>query len=341
MLKQRIVLEFDESSPYGLRVERKYLLEHKDAVIAAMKADFKFEEGQTYYYLPDVNIPRFKLKLFTDKVKVKSTMSTEKADYIFIGAIPNSRQVNALSNKEVTYQSYKKIQELAGNTFMSSLRSIPEFVPVYDQLLKDSAMFDVVFSNDTMQKMDIFLRTKLHKYIWFGYGYDNLNFISLKSPKLISKLRFESELLKLLNEDSVVITDEKQKELQAMFDSRQEDNIVLAMEIMANSNYEESILNNYMLLIKNLSTISNQKESGHRNFQSFLMFYGLDIRHLSGRIRNVDIDYMAGFLKDHGKFSRKNMERLLLWYNDANSQYIGKYCNSVLVGNSENEYDGE
>jgi hypothetical protein len=341
MLKQRIVLEYDENSPYGLRIERKYLLEHRDAVIAAMKADFKFEEGQTFYYLPDVNIPRFKLKLFTDKANAKSTMSTEKADYIFIGSIPNSRHVNSLTNKEVTYQSYKKINDILGNNFINTLRTVPEFLPVYDQLLKDFEMFDIIFSNETMAKMDKFLRDKLHKYIWFGYGYDNLNFISLKSPKLISKLRFESELLSLLNEDSVVITDEKQKELQAMFDSKQDDNIILAMEIMANSNYEESILNNYMLLITNLGIIASYKESGHRNFQSFLMFYGLDIRNLSSRIRNIDVDYMAGFLKDYGRLTAENMEKLLLWYNDANNQYIGNFCNSVLVGNSTNEYDGE
>jgi len=126
-----------------------------------------------------------------------------------------------------------------------------------------------------------------------------------------------------------------------MFNSSDDSNIVLAMEIMANSNYEESIINNYKLLKENLNKIGRQKESSHRNFQSLLMFYGLDLRHMTQRIKEKDVDQIADMLKDYQKLTREAMKTLLLWYANDNNQFVGKYCNSVLVANTDVEFDGE
>ena len=40
MLEKRIVLSFNADSPFGLDVKEEYMVEHKDAVIYAMKQSF-------------------------------------------------------------------------------------------------------------------------------------------------------------------------------------------------------------------------------------------------------------------------------------------------------------
>jgi hypothetical protein len=70
-----------------------------------------------------------------------------------------------------------------------------------------------------------------------------------------------------------------------------------------------------------------------------MLFYGLDLRQLHGRIRNSDVDYISSFLKEYGKLTQESMNKILQMYADTNSQYIGKYCNSRLVANTDVEYD--
>jgi hypothetical protein len=337
MLKKRVILKFHEHAPGGLVYELAYLIEHVDALAQASKADFKFEEGKTYFYLPDVSIPRFKLKATTEALNVKSTRSSEKADYIFMGPVKKNKSSDNLSNAEVTYKSYYRI-----NDDLHRFDQVKNFSTELDSKLNEIALlstsYDILIDHDVIDKLRGQWKEQYGKWLWMSF-YTTKNFISLKHPSLLSKLRHQDDLIDLVNKDSIVITDEKMKDLQGMFDSKDNDNIVLAMEIMANSNFEESILNNYFLLINNLAKISQAKESSHRNFQNFMLFYGLDLRHLHGRIRNSDVDYISSFLKEYGKLTQEAMNKILKMYADTNSQYIGKYCNSRLVANTDVEYD--
>lgn len=337
MLKKRVILKYHEHSQEGLEYELEYLIEHVDALAQASKAEFKFEEGKTYFYLPDVSIPRFKLKATTEALNVKSTRSSEKADYIFMGPVRKNKSADSLSNTEVKYKSYYRI-----NDELSRFDQVKGYSDKLDSKLAEierlSKVYDILIDKENVDLIRDNWRDQYGKWLWMHY-FTTKNFISLKHPSLLSKLRHQDDLTDLINKDSIVVTDEKMKDLQGMFDSKDHDNIVLAMEIMANSNFEESILNNYFLLINNLRVISDAKESGHRNFQNFLLFYGLDLRHLHSRIRNTDVDYIAGFLKEYGKLTKEAMDRILTTYSDSTNQYIGQYCNSRLVSNNDIEYD--
>lgn len=337
MLKKRVILKYNERTQEGLEYELEYLIEHVDALAQASKAEFKFEEGKTYFYLPDVSIPRFKLKATTETLNIKSTRSSEKADYIFMGPVKKNKSADSLSNTEVKYKSYYRI-----NDELSRFDQVKGCSDALDDKRAEietlSKVYDILIDQETIESLRSNWRDQYGKWLWMQY-YSTKSFISLKHPSLLSKLRHQDDLTDLVNKDSIVITDEKIKDLQGMFDSRDDDNIVLAMEIMANSNFEESILNNYFLLINNLNLISSKKESSHRNFQNFLLFYGLDLRHLHGRIRNTDVDYIAGFLKEYGKLTKEAMNKILTTYSDSTNQYIGQYCNSRLVSNNDIEYD--
>lgn len=341
MLKKRIILSFNAESPFGLDVREEYMVEHKDAVIHAMKQPYELKEGDNYYFLPDVSIPRFKIKSMCEKFKVKSTRSSESADYIFIGSL-GSKSTSAMSTQEVTYDTYWKMTHPESNGMLGELLlNFPEsFTITHVDLLNKGKMFDILIKESDTGHLQDWLQKQIGRWKWFSYGFDTKKFISLKSPKLYTKLRYQDEILSAVNSDSIIITDQKRTELQAMFNSNDADNIILAMEIMANSNYEESILNNYFLLVDNLGKISNQQSSSHRNFQGFLMFYGVDLRRINSRINTNETDSIAGVLKDYGKLTKENMEKLLNYYAEKNGQFRGNFCNNLLVPNSEIEYDG-
>jgi hypothetical protein len=341
MLKKKIILSFNAESPFGLDVKEEYMVEHKDAVIHAMKQPYELKEGDNYYFLPDVSIPRFKIKSMCEKFKVKSTRSSESADYIFIGSL-GSKSTSAMSTQEVTYDTYLKMINPESNAMLDTLAlDFPkEFTVTHVDLLNKSKMFDILIKESDTGHLQEWLQKQTGRWKWFSFGFDTKKFISLKSPKLYTKLRYQDEILSAVNSDSIIITDDKRIELQAMFNSNDADNIILAMEIMANSNYEESILNNYFLLLDNLTRISNQQSSSHRNFQGFLMFYGVDLRRLSSKINTSETDSIASILKDYGKLTKENMEKLLKYYAEKNGQFRGNFCNNILVPNSEVEYDG-
>lgn len=339
MIKPVLMLKFDESSPWLLSKEVKYLVEHKDAFSTASNREYKLNVGDQIYCLPDVSIPRFKLKMKAEALGISFIRSSEKADYIIINSLSNNRSAATLSNQEVQYLSFHKLIDRGSALLTATSNKTEEYNIFYNEVIKCMDTMSVLISTEDKESFSNAVKMKFGKYLWLGYGFQIVNYLSLKNPSLLSKLRQQSDLLNYIYEDSIIITDDKMDELQAMFDSGHDDNIVLAMEMMANSNYEESILNNYILLTKNLQKISNLRESGHRNFQNFLQFYGLDLRRMTSNIRNSDVDYIAGLMKDYGKLSEESMTKILQYYADTHNQYIGKFCNSMLIPNSDIEYD--
>jgi hypothetical protein len=348
MYKQRLVVKYDATRSFPLVAKIEYLLEHSDLVEFAKTRECILKEGDVIYALPDVGIPRFKLKMGCDKKGVTVTRSSEKADYIIINKLDKDKSHTTLSNQEVTYYRFVKLTDYidtlltnyASNVYSKEDRELTkqyaELVQSIKGVVQDS--IDVIISSDDLQEYIQFARDNFGKYIWAGY-FPKLNFLSLKKPSLVSKLRYQDTIVTQINEDSIIITDQKMNELQAMFDSKDTGNIVLAMEMMANSNYIESILNLYTLLLKNLRIISEQKESTHKNFQNMMEFFGKKLKYMNTHIQNSEVDYIAGFLKKYNKLTQESMERLLMYYADTHTQFIGKYCNSILVSNPDVNFD--
>ena len=77
------------------------------------------------------------------------------------------------------------------------------------------------------------------------------------------------------------IDEEVFQQLKNMFDSSDNDNHVLAMEIMANSKYEDSVLYLLMLISENAYKINNSNTRNHVNFKSMLTYFGWQPRDVS------------------------------------------------------------
>ena len=97
-----------------------------------------------------------------------------------------------------------------------------------------------------------------------------------------------------------------------MFDSSDTDNHVLAMEIMANSKYEDSILYLLMLISQNSYKINNSNTRNHVNFKSMLTYFGWQPRDVS----HVNTDNIVEMIDNKGLLTVDMIKRLYQEYSE-------------------------
>lgn len=95
------------------------------------------------------------------------------------------------------------------------------------------------------------------------------------------------DLMEILNgKDALVIEKKEYEQLKSMIESSDEDNLLLAMEMMANCDYTKSLLYLCMLFENYQESFTKNRYSRHINFKSLLAYLKID------RYTNVTIDYM-------------------------------------------------
>jgi len=121
----------------------------------------------------------------------------------------------------------------------------------------------------------------------------------------------ETELLTNINgDDSTIIDEEVFQQLKNMFESSDSDNHILAMEIMANSHYEKSILYLQMLLSNYSHQISNSHTRNHVNFKSMLSYFNW----LPRDIGNRSAETIVRIIDDKGLLTVDMIKRLYKEY---------------------------
>ncbi len=106
---------------------------------------------------------------------------------------------------------------------------------------------------------------------------DLYNYI-LKNPDKIYD--YKKLIVQLNSDDSITIDEKVFKQLGNMFQSTDEDNHIVAMEIMANSNYLESLMYLEMLFCDYGNAINNCPTKKHVNFKSLISFLNKHINYL-------------------------------------------------------------
>lgn len=108
-------------------------------------------------------------------------------------------------------------------------------------------------------------------------------------PGLLNlELYEESKLLKHINGDDAATIDETMfNQICDMFKSSDQDNHVLAMEIMSNCNYIDSLLYIEMLFEKYTNQMYNCHTKNHVNFKSLLSFLGKKKNNMTTSIDDI------------------------------------------------------
>jgi hypothetical protein len=256
-----------------------------------------------------VTIPRVKLKNLTKDYKIKATTKIEDATAIFVSNNAFSKYTDDVWNYKVTTQGFK--------TFIEDAVSYGVIDEYYVEKVKDALEF---YTNDYIA-ISYHTRGILeHSHIPFRIN----NGTSFSSQRMyyISDTHFasyteilsatcpvynESDLLKYLNgDDALAIEENMYESLCEMFDSSDRDNHTMAMEIMANSNFEGSLLYLCLLFHDYSSRLQESRTKSHVNFKSLLAM--MDI---SGGYFYLSVDDILEKLKHNGQLTKENVDIVL------------------------------
>ena len=222
-------------------------------------------KGDMIYLLPGVNIPRVKLKDLALNLGIRVVRDPAKANIIFAGR-------NSVAKITSSRWAYKVSSTFA----LERIKAICDdgfYIQNLETAITSTGETDIFGSYDDITNI-IAYNTRNEYNSSYIYTIDpeySEMYTTVKSKTIYS----ETELLNNINgDDSTTIDEEVFQQLKNMFDSSDTDNHVLAMEIMANSKYEDSILYLLMLISENAYKINSSNTRNHVNFKSMLTYFG-------------------------------------------------------------------
>ena len=222
-------------------------------------------KGDMIYLLPGVNIPRVKLKDLALNLGIRVVRDPAKANIIFAGR-------NSVAKITSSRWAYKVSSTFA----LERIKAICDdgfYIQNLETAITSTGETDIFGSYDDITNI-IAYNTRNEYNSSYIYTIDpeySEMYNTVKSKTIYS----ETELLNNINgDDSTTIDEEVFQQLKNMFDSSDTDNHVLAMEIMANSKYEDSILYLLMLISENAYKINSSNTRNHVNFKSMLTYFG-------------------------------------------------------------------
>ena len=247
------------------------------------------------FFLPGVNIPRVKLKELTLDYNIKIVKNIEDATHIFGGnnfkgkisktdwfylvTTENFKQCYEAIKVDLDRYYIEKVdtalEHYTGDFVCFDWRGVEllgrEELIYYKNFIVNPGA--IVRSNRGSQYLSIILPD----YIEVSKSLENK--VIIHEAGLVDKLN---------GEDAILINDEVFKQLTMMLSSTDTDNHVIAMEIMANSRYKDSLLYLQMLFKDHSSVIEASNTKNHVNFKSLLSYLGKSgDRYLRSSLDNI------------------------------------------------------
>ena len=242
-------------------------------------------KGDTIYLLPGVNIPRMKLKDLALNLGIRVVRDPEKATVVFSG----KSSVGKLTTSTWYYFA-------DANTILENVKKLCNddyYIDKLDVAISSTGAKKVCSGwsdmRNTLCNGDMSIYESQYIYGIEPEYIDTYNAIQGKP------IYCESELITNINgDDSTVIDYDVYKQLKSMFESSDDDNHILAMEIMANSHYENSVLYLLMLISDFSHVISNTHTKNHVNFKSMLAYFNWVPRQISSQSADDIIKIIDG-----------------------------------------------
>lgn len=272
------------------------------------------------YIFPGCTIPRFKLKGMCEKYNIAISKTREKAN-IFIA--------DPKSEFEKTYFNQ------VGWGF-SAMRK-----PLLDFLRKSSSSLGELLQNMENLEEDVVIISHNASYTLSNQGLNGIKYVLIDEDDVENGKAYANEInalnessqvrhyasdeakaeflamtgsktlyhqdaiLKLINASAATIDESMYQSLRSMFNTKQDADIQVAMEAMANSDIESSIT--YLLLLYKefgAHQLYNHPSKHHVNFKS-LTKYLLGNTH---NMHNLDIDNCVEILRDKKLLTSRNLE---------------------------------
>ena len=254
-------------------------------------------KGDKLYFLPGVNIPRIKLKDLATKFGIRTVRDVSEATILF----GSSKTKDKMTGYTWKYKIPTTLVQLFFETYKndmddyqySKLENALEFY-TEEYILTDWSTARNFTDNDLPQWNSYSAQPQYVDYHSKSRSSSehvhevNKEYIHLYELIKGREIIDESCLLDQLNGDDAVIIDADMfTQLSTMFDSSDDDNHILAMEIMANAKYKESLLYIEMLFKNHSYTIGQSNTKSHVNFKSLLSYLGKNNRYIDTNLDDI------------------------------------------------------
>jgi len=299
------VNDFSSNDIEGLEV--KFIIEHVERTIRPT-TDFVLNQNERFYFLPGVSIPRIKLKDLYANTKSKTVRELDEATKIIVGGKTKDKLFDWNWLYWIKTEAFKEVLLfIHTNDQMDTYKytNIAEALETYTE--------DILLCNYDLIRICNQLPINRELFCHSSERFDTINsdYSDILLPANLAKLYDESSLIELANGDESNTIDKSMYEtLSEMFESDDTDNRVLAMEIMANSNYKESLLYLCFLFEQYSYHICSIKSRNHVNFKSLTNYMGFN----SPTYCSMEKDDIVKLLIERDVFTKEMGMELLTKY---------------------------
>jgi hypothetical protein len=337
--KIEIETNYDHQEVFDISINLDLILAQtyhdKTPLFNISKDAYTPKPGDKLYFLPGVNIPRIKLKDLTLQYGIKTIRDIKDATVIF----GSNNTIGKLSDSRHFYQIpvciIQDFLELSKDKMDSrDVTKLETALAVNDKdYFLGSYNEKRVLSNADFPPFKTAIQNPVYKHtkelenmnysFWYNVIDEEDSLILINKLKNSSvKIIDEESLLAIINgDDSIVITEEVFQNLFQMLASSDEDNHVLAMEIMANCNYKQSLLYLEILFKEFYNTLSRNHTKNHVNFKSLLSYLGKSPSSMS-----TSIDDIVHSLRQKGVLTSDKLNYII----DKYSDYLAQYGNTNI-----------
>jgi hypothetical protein len=271
--------------------KERFVLQHSllddgaiDSVLAINEAHV-LSNTDKLFFMPGCTVPRFKVKQYCTATGMSVSKTPANANVIIKGD-DTEREIirEEYSSYNVSVSSFKKWliknwseeeeEGLIDASHVKALLTLLDSSDLYHMVSLDGwseqAQLTDVNKDWVFQLKENAIVS--HK-IWISTEKALTDFedIVLSGKPIV----YQDTLLQLINENTVMDR-EMHDETVKMFESKDTNNHVLAMEVMANCNYEKSALYLLHLFKECRSEIYDRKERNHVNFQGLCKFFDIE-----------------------------------------------------------------
>jgi hypothetical protein len=333
--KIEIEANYDNKDVFDIKIDLDLILaqEYRDntPLLNISNDSYTPKPGDKLYFLPGVNIPRIKLKDLTLQYGIKTVRDLKDANVIFGSDSTASKLSDAKHYYKIPVVLIKEFLELSKDKMDS--RDVTKLETALEA--NDKKYFygqyneRRIFADAEYPFYKLAIQNPVYKYTkeineylnyssWTSSVEDEAHLILINKLKNSNiKIINEESLLAIINgDDSIIITEEVFENLSQMLVSSDEDNHVLAMEIMANCNYKESLMYLEIIFKEFYYTLNRNHTKNHVNFKSLLSYLGKTASNMS-----TSIDEIVFSLRQKGVLTKDKLDYLITKYSDYIRQY--------------------
>ena len=312
-MKMFLKLEVESySTEVVFKLEPMYCLDDRNELLLENRInEYLPTKGDKLYFLEGVNVPRIKLKDLALEYGIKTVRDVNDATHVFASKNTQAKICDGNWFYSITTEDFKSICDDTNIRIDDRYReNIREALENYteDRLIFNYEQAGVIRHGDN-EALNLYSDKVISSTMYYSVDSE---YIKLSEIISTHNLYDESAILKHINGDDATVIDESMYEqIHQMFESSDTDNHILAMEIMANSNYTESLLYLEMLFKEHSHSMGNCRTRNHVNFKSLVNYLGKNKNYLS-----TSLDTIVKSLIEKQVITKEMMDVLMTRYSD-------------------------